>query len=119
MVAALRTKRIYDRPSADDGTRVLVDRIWPRGVAKEAAAIDLWLKDIAPSTALRKWFGHAPERWPEFQQRYRAELDANQEAVAVLRKLAGEGTVTLLYAARDTDHNNAEVIEAYLSGAKT
>jgi uncharacterized protein YeaO (DUF488 family) len=119
MVASLRTKRIYDQPAADDGTRVLVDRIWPRGITKQAAAIDHWLKDIAPSTDLRKWFGHEPERWPEFQQRFRSELEANPAAVGALRKLAaGEGTVTLLFAARDAERNNAEVIKAYLTGAK-
>ena len=114
MVAALRTKRIYDQPSADDGMRVLVDRIWPRGLSKEAAHVDHWLKDIAPSTGLRKWFGHEPERWPEFQQRYRGELDANPDAVAELRKLAHGGPMTLLFAARDAERNNAEVIKAYL-----
>lgn len=118
MVATLRTKRIYDHPAADDGTRVLVDRIWPRGVTKQAAAVDHWLKDIAPSTDLRKWFGHEPERWPEFQQRYRSELEANQAAVGELRALAGKGAVTLLFAARDAERNNAEVIKAYLIGTR-
>lgn len=93
---------------------VLVDRIWPRGIAKKEAALTLWLKEIAPSDALRKWFGHEPERWAEFQKRYRAELDANGDAVAQLRNLSREGKVTLLYGAHDEAHNNAVALAGYL-----
>lgn len=107
MAFDLVVKRIYEQPAPDDGQRVLVDRIWPRGVSKEDAALTLWLKEIAPSDELRKWFGHEPERWAEFQKRYRAELDENGEAVAQLRALLGKGRVTLLYGAHDEVHNNA------------
>src|SRR3546814_10263869 len=91
----VRLKRIYEPAAAEDGQRVLVDRIWPRGITKAEARIDLWLKDIAPSTALRKWFGHRPERWPEFQRRYSVEIDANP-AIDQLRDLARRGVLTLL-----------------------
>jgi len=100
-------KRVYEPPAAEDGQRVLVDRIWPRGVSKEHAALALWLKEIAPSDALRKWFGHEPARWGEFQKRYGAELDGNGDAVAQLRGLLSKGKVTLLYGAHDETHNNA------------
>lgn len=102
-------------PASDDGQRVLVDRIWPRGVSKEHAALTLWLKEIAPSDELRKWFGHEPARWAEFQKRYRAELDGNGEAVTQLRGLLGNGKVTLLYGAHDEAHNNAVALAGYLS----
>ena len=98
----LRIKRVYEPAEDGDGRRVLVDGIWPRGMTKEAAALDLWLKDIAPSAALRKWFGHDPARWLEFQRRYRAELAKNEPAVAQLLALLKAGAVTLLYGARDT-----------------
>jgi len=107
-------KRVYDPPNADDGRRVLVDRVWPRGLRKEKLADALWLKEIAPSTALRKWFGHRPERWEEFRRRYGAELDAMPETVARLHRLMGEGPVTLLYSARDTEHNQAVALRDYL-----
>lgn len=106
-------KRAYEPPSAGDGMRVLVDRLWPRGVSKAAARIDVWLKDVAPSTELRKWFGHDPEKWPEFQQRYRAELKGNP-ALAALRKLARQGHVTLVYGAKDEEHNDAVVLAKLL-----
>ena len=109
-----RLKRIYDPKADGDGTRVLVDRLWPRGLSKHDAAIDLWLKSIAPSTDLRHWFNHQPERWMEFSQRYRKELAENKEGVAQLEKLATAGPVTLLYAARDTEHNQALVLMSYL-----
>ena len=115
MAFDLVVKRIYESPAPDDGQRVLVDRVWPRGVRKEHAALSLWLKEIAPSEDLRKWFGHEPERWAEFQRRYRAELDGNGEAVAQLRGLLGKGKVTLLYGAHDEVHNNAVVLAGYLS----
>ena len=111
-------KRAYAPPSPDDGQRVLVDRIWPRGVSREEAALDLWLKDIAPSTVLRKWFGHDPARWEEFRARYRKELASNDEAVAQLRALAAKGKVTLVYGARDEEHNQAVVLADYLRDGK-
>ena len=107
-------KRAYEAASTDDGQRVLVDRLWPRGVSKEKAAIDLWLKEIAPSTALRQWFGHDPKRWDEFRQRYRAELDANSEAVQQLRDVIRKGRTTLVYGARDEAHNDAVVLADYI-----
>jgi uncharacterized protein YeaO (DUF488 family) len=109
----VRIKRVYEPKADDDGLRVLVDRLWPRGLTKAKAALDLWLKDAAPSTELRKWFGHQPERWPEFQRRYRRELEASQ-AVSRLRSLVGTGTVTLLYGARDRIHNEAVVLASFL-----
>ena len=116
--AGVRMKRAYERPARDDGTRILVDRLWPRGLSKEAAAIDEWLKGIAPSTALRQWFGHKPERWEEFRERYRAELSKN-EAVVQLRQLSKkEKHVTLLYAAHDVEHNQAVVLAELLEGRK-
>jgi len=111
----IHTKRVYDEPAGDDGYRVLVDRIWPRGVAKESAHVDLWLKDVAPSTGLRKWFGHRPERWGEFKKRYRHELDGETASVALAQLLASKNkTITLLYAAKDTEHNNAIALSEYL-----
>ena len=109
-------KRIYDPPADDDGFRVLVDRLWPRGMPKEGAAVDLWLKDVAPSTELRKEFNHRPERFAEFSERYRAELDSNPAVETLLALAAGHPRVTLLYAARDTDANNARVLLDYLVG---
>jgi uncharacterized protein YeaO (DUF488 family) len=109
-------KRAYEAASPDDGRRVLVDRLWPCGVSKEKAAVDLWLKEVAPSTALRQWFGHDPKRWDEFRRRYRAELDANDEAVAQLRDVIRKGRTTLVYGARDEAHNDAVVLADYLAG---
>jgi uncharacterized protein YeaO (DUF488 family) len=106
----IRTKRIYDPPDAADGARVLVDRLWPRGMRKEAAVLTLWLRDIAPSPALRQWFGHDPARWPEFMRRYRAQLAADADPLARLGELAKAGRVTLLYGARDRVHNHALVV---------
>ena len=114
MAADLAVKRIYEPVSSDDGQRILVDRIWPRGVSKQKAALELWLKDIAPSTDLRKWFGHDPARWSEFRRRYHAELDANPEPVAQLRSLLRSGRVTLLYGAQDAVHNQAQALADYL-----
>jgi uncharacterized protein YeaO (DUF488 family) len=110
----IKLKRAYARPSADDGVRVLVDRLWPRGVRKADAAIDHWMKDLAPSTELRRWFGHDPARWQEFRRRYAQELGQNQKAVEQLRDLAKRGEITLVYAARDQDHNEAVVLRDYL-----
>ncbi|TIS54369.1 DUF488 domain-containing protein [Mesorhizobium sp.] len=112
----IAVKRVYEPPASSDGQRVLVDRVWPRGVRKDDAALTLWLNDIAPSDELRKWFGHEPARWAEFQQRYRAELDSNGEAVGQLRALLGKGRVTLLYGAHDELHNNAVALANYLRG---
>src|SRR6266581_2968915 len=113
MTFDIAVKRIYEPPAPSDGQRVLVDRIWPRGVSKQDAALTLWLKDIAPSDELRKWFGHEPARWAEFQKRFRAELDGNGEPVGQLRALLGKGRVTLLYGAHDEAHNNAVALAAY------
>jgi uncharacterized protein YeaO (DUF488 family) len=110
----LHIKRAYDAPDKSDGTRILVDRLWPRGLSRDKAAVDLWLKEIAPSTELRQWFGHEPERWPEFRRRYFAELDRHPEAVAELRAAVGKGSATLLYAAKDIGHNNAQALLEYL-----
>ncbi len=109
----LQIKRAYEPPAAEDGFRVLVDRLWPRGLSKEAAAVDEWLKDVAPSAELRRWFGHDPERWPEFRVRYRKELRSPTSAAALerLRDAARtRGSVTLLFAARDTTHNHATLL---------
>lgn len=111
----IRIQRIYEPRSKEDGFRVLVDRLWPRGVAREAAAVDLWLKEIAPSAELRTWFGHDSARWPEFIRRYHIELDAQPAVVKQLRDLAAKGTLTLLYAARDEQHNNAVALREYLT----
>lgn len=111
----VRIRRVYEEPSADDGLRVLVDRLWPRGRSKQSAHVDVWIKDIAPSKELRTWFGHIPERFDEFASRYREELDANPEAVCRLRELiAGHPRVTLLYGAKDNERNNAVVLRDYL-----
>jgi len=109
-------RRAYEPPGERDGVRVLVDRVWPRGVRKETAAIDHWLKDVAPSTALRQWFGHEPHKWDEFKRRYFRELDGRAEAVARLRELVGRGRVTLVFGARDERHNNAVALKEYLEG---
>ena len=107
---------VYEAPSPKDGLRVLVERLWPRGLTKERAAVDLWLKDVAPSPELRKWFGHDPARWEQFQERYRRELREKQDAVRLLKQRAKEGTVTLVYAARDEEHNGALVLQRFLLG---
>ncbi len=111
-------KRAYTTPSPDDGLRVLVERLWPRGLSKERAAVDLWLKEIAPSTELRKWFGHDPERWEEFQDRYRQELEEKEEPIQLLKKKEKKGAVTLIYAARDEEHNSALVLKEVLENHK-
>src|SRR5689334_15810559 len=104
---SFKIKRVYEKAARGDGVRVLVDRIWPRGVSKAEARIDQWRKEIAPSTALRKWFGHDPARWVEFKHRYFAELDAQGEALDELRKLAHGKTVTFVFGAKDTEHSQA------------
>ncbi|MGD0572626.1 MAG: DUF488 family protein [Sedimentisphaerales bacterium] len=107
-------KRVYEKPSAKDGFRVLVDRLWPRGVSKKAAAIDLWCKDIAPSSDLRKWFGHNPAKWDEFKRRYFKELDANREVVSLLIEKTDRGFLTLLFSAKDKIFNNAAALMEYI-----
>ncbi len=109
-----RVKRVYDAPARGDGVRVLVDRLWPRGVSKAAAHVDVWLKDVAPGAALRRWFGHDPDRWAEFQRRYQRELDGCG-ALAELRALADDQPVTLLFAAKDPARNNAVALRDYLA----
>jgi uncharacterized protein YeaO (DUF488 family) len=111
----MNTKRAYERPDKEDGVRILVDRLWPRGLTKAKASVDLWLKDIAPSTELRKWFGHDPGKWAEFKTRYRAELKDNNEQVALLKGEMKKGAVTLVYGAKDEQHNEAVVLQEYLS----
>lgn len=106
----MKIKRVYEKPEKDDGTRILVDRLWPRGLTKEKAAVDLWLKDIAPSTALRKWFNHDPEKWKEFITKYQQELKNNEEPVAILKRELDK-EVTLLYASKDEQHNEALVLK--------
>lgn len=108
-------KRVYEPASGDDGRRILVDRLWPRGLSKDKAAVDLWLKEVAPSADLRKWFGHDPGKWSEFQRRYRAELASNEAAVQSLKEAIGKGPATLLYGARDERHNQAVVLREWLA----
>jgi uncharacterized protein YeaO (DUF488 family) len=110
----VRLRRVYDPPTTDDGRRILVDRIWPRGVSKAEAAIDLWAKDVAPSTELRRWFGHDPARWQEFTRRYREELKVRPESWRPLVEAAAEGPMTLVYGARDEEHNQAVVLRQFL-----
>jgi uncharacterized protein YeaO (DUF488 family) len=110
----LRLKRAYEAPSAADGKRVLIDRLWPRGVKKADAAIDYWFKELAPSTELRKWFGHDPARWDDFRRRFKAELRLHTEQIDRLRDMARQGKVTLVYAARDELHNDAVVVQDLL-----
>ena len=110
----IQIRRAYDPPGRGDGYRVLVDRVWPRGVSKDDLDLDEWRKEIAPSTRLRKWFGHDPERWREFQKRYFVELEGKQDSVRELVKRARQGRVTLVYGARDRDHNQAVALSAYL-----
>ena len=116
--SVLRTKRVYETAEASDGTRFLVDRLWPRGIKKEALKMKAWLKDVAPSPELRKWFGHDPEKWEEFQKRYRAELKSNSEAWKPILEAAKHGDVTLLYSARDTEHNSAVLLKTFLEEHK-
>lgn len=118
----IKVKRVYESPSRDDGKRFLVERLWPRGMKKESLEMDGWLKEVAPSTELRKWFGHDPERWSRFQSRYRKELreleqEGEPNGLATLRQAARRGNVTLLYSARDTEHNAALVLRDFLQAA--
>ena len=110
----IKVKRAYDAPSEQDGFRVLVDRIWPRGLTKKDAAIDRWLKPVAPSSKLRQWFRHDPKKWREFCQRYEAELEDKKDEIRFLKEQNQSGTLTLIFAARDTEHNNAVALKNYL-----
>jgi uncharacterized protein YeaO (DUF488 family) len=112
----LRVKRVYDTPEDSDGRRILVDRLWPRGLSREKAAVDVWLKEVAPSNELRKWYEHDPEKWEEFRRRYFAELDANETAVAELRREVGKGSATLLFGSKEAELNNAVALREYLNG---
>jgi len=114
----IQLKRVYNKPSRRDGLRILVDRLWPRGLTKERAAVKLWLKDVAPSTELRKWFGHDPAKWKHFQVRYRKELREKKDALKLLKNRCKKQTVTLLYGARDEMHNEALVLKGILEGRK-
>ena len=112
----IKLKRAYETPSRDDGSRILVERLWPRGLTKERAAVDLWLKDVAPSPELRKWFGHDPARWDEFRRRYAKEVHQHAELLDQLRSLAREGQITLVYSAHDEKHNDAVELRELILG---
>ena len=113
-IPLLKTKRVYEPAEASDGIRFLVERLWPRGIKKEELEMEDWLKDLAPSPDLRKWFAHDPAKWDEFQRRYRAELEANPDAWQPILQAAKKGNVTLLYSARDTEHNSAVLLKAFI-----
>lgn len=115
--AMIRTRRVYDPPEPGDGTRFLVERLWPRGMKKEELPLDGWLKDAAPSDELRRWFSHDPAKWDEFRRRYDAELEGKPDVLQPLREAARQGNVTLLYSARDTEHNNAVALKEYLESS--
>ncbi|ODT77273.1 MAG: hypothetical protein ABS69_08795 [Nitrosomonadales bacterium SCN 54-20] len=114
----LKLKRVYEPSDKNDGTRILVDRLWPRGMTKAKAGVDIWLKELAPSAELRKWFGHDPDKWTEFKKRYRAELEENDEQLARLREEIKKGAVTLLYGAKDEEHNDAVALAEFLRDQK-
>ncbi|MDD8017082.1 MAG: DUF488 domain-containing protein [Bacteroidota bacterium] len=111
----MKIKRVYEKPDTEDGIRILVDRLWPRGLTKAKANIDLWLKDIAPSTELRKWFGHDPGKWKEFKKRYLQELKKNKVPCSLLKEQVKKGMVTLVYGAKDEEHNGALVLDEFFS----
>jgi uncharacterized protein YeaO (DUF488 family) len=114
LLGNVKLKRAYEAPAVEDGTRILVDRLWPRGIKKADAAIDLWMKDVAPSTGLRQWFGHETDRWQEFRRRYVDELRQKSDLVDELRALARKGPITLVFAAHDQTHNDAVVLREIL-----
>jgi uncharacterized protein YeaO (DUF488 family) len=116
--ASIKLKRAYESPARGDGTRILIDRLWPRGVRKADAAIDEWIKELAPSTPLRKWFGHDPARWKEFRRRYAAEVQEHPEQLRRLRNLARKKPITLVYSAHDEIHNDAVALRDFLLGRK-
>jgi uncharacterized protein YeaO (DUF488 family) len=111
----IKTKRVYEKPTASDGIRLLIDRVWPRGLKKEELALDAWLKDVAPSERIRKWFGHDPRKWTEFRRRYFAELRGKTGVWTAILEKARKSNVTLLYGARDTEHNNAAALRDFLN----
>lgn len=111
---SIKLKRIYNDPAQNDGIRILVDRMWPRGVSKQNARLDHWVRDVSPSNELRKWFGHDPDKWDEFEQRYFKELDGAPDAIGELREVIGKRNATLLFSARDEEHNNAVALKSYL-----
>jgi uncharacterized protein YeaO (DUF488 family) len=111
----VKLKRVYEEPSEKDGIRILVDRLWPRGLTKEKARVDLWLKEVAPSNELRKWFAHDPTKWPEFKARYHAELKQNPDQMAQLKQAVAKGPATLVYGAKDEEHNEAIVLQKLLN----
>lgn len=117
MKMSIKIKRVYDAPSGSDGYRILVDRIWPRGISKAAAAVDEWRKELAPSTPLRKWFGHDPALWEDFQKKYKAELKRNEAVAAFIEDHKDRKLLTLVYAAKDEAHNHALVLQRYLAAA--
>src|SRR5499426_1685394 len=110
----IKLKRAYEKPVRDDGERILVERLWPRGLTKQEAKIDLWLKDVAPSAQLRRWFGHDPDKWDEFRKRYQKELKDKDDLIKLLKRKAKAGAITLIYAARDEEHNSALVLKQFL-----
>jgi uncharacterized protein YeaO (DUF488 family) len=112
--AEIRLKRAYDKPAPEDGLRILVERLWPRGLTKDRAAIDRWMKEVAPSPELRKWYGHDTAKWSDFQKRYRVELGENKDLIEELREKCRSGTVTFVYAARDEEHNSALILKKFL-----
>jgi len=114
----ISVKRVYNPPSPSDGQRILVDRLWPRGIAKSAAQIDLWGKEIAPSNALRAWYAHDPKKWPEFKRKYISELEANREALNAFLKQIGKGKVTFLFSAKEARLNNAFALKEYIENKK-
>jgi uncharacterized protein YeaO (DUF488 family) len=114
----IKLKRAYEKPSTTDGERILVERLWPRGVTKQAAQVDLWLKEIAPSAALRKWFAHDTEKWAEFCKRYRSELKEKTDLIDLIKKKAKVATVTFVFAARDTEHNSALLLKEFIEKSR-
>lgn len=110
----IKLKRIYDKAEKNDGVRILAERLWPRGLSKNKAGVDLWLKDVAPSTELRKWFGHDPSKWDEFKKLYYAELDNNMEALSKLTDISGKRDITFVYASKDEEHNNSVALKEYM-----
>jgi len=115
----IKLKRAYEKPARDDGERILVERLWPRGLTKLQTKIDLWMKDVAPSAELRKWFGHDPDRWDEFRRRYQKELKSKDDLIKLLKRKAKVGTITLIYAARDKERNSALVLKRFLQRGVT
>jgi uncharacterized protein YeaO (DUF488 family) len=116
--AMIQLKRVYEEPSPKDGFRVLVERLWPRGLTKSRAAVDLWLKDVSPSPELRKWFAHDPAKWEEFQRRYRKELAGKDESIELLRRKAKQGPITFVYAAHDPERNSATVLKEFIESSQ-